>query len=298
MKKNGIKVALVLLFMFTIIPSISMAKSNESEITSQLNNIYTPENNKELENLFDEDVYNPSDEKQKIPYQEVPKIPDSKNVKSEQKERSIKSCQPVKPVKGGNTKAINSLATKENKARGTVLENVDESGEDLTPKVGDNEVRKEGEENPVDVRQFLTFQTKSGKTMHLIIDHSQNQENVQLLTEVGEQDLLNMIEGESDTKSKEEKVVRKEEPIKKEEPQKEKEKEKKSGVGLYIFIVLIMLVGIGVGYYFKVYKKREEDTIEDDEDYDELEDDYEYDKENDEKESIEDTEIIPEEDDF
>ena len=59
-----------------------------------------------------------------------------------------------------------------------------------------------------------------------------------------------------------------------------------------------MLVGIGAGYYFKVYKKREEDTIEDDEDYDELEDDYEYDKENDEKESIEDTEIIPEEDDF
>jgi len=49
MKKRGIKVALVLLFMFTIIPSISMAKSNESEITSQLNNIYTPENNKELE---------------------------------------------------------------------------------------------------------------------------------------------------------------------------------------------------------------------------------------------------------
>ena len=273
-----------------------MAKSNESEITSQLNNIYTPENNKELENLFDEDVYNPSDEKQKIPYQEVPKIPDSKNVKSEQKESSINLCQPVTPVKGGNTKAINSLATKENKARGTVLENVDESGEDLTPKVGDNEVRKEGEENLVDVRQFLTFQTKSGKTMHLIIDHSQNQENVQLLTEVGEQDLLNMIEG--DTKSKEEKEVRKEEHIKKEEPQKEKEKEKKSGVGLYIFIVLIMLVGIGAGYYFKVYKKREENAIEDDEDYDELEDDYEYDRENDEKESIEDTEIIPEEDDF
>ena len=59
-----------------------------------------------------------------------------------------------------------------------------------------------------------------------------------------------------------------------------------------------MLVGIGAGYYFKVYKKREENAIEDDEDYDELEDDYEYDRENDEKESIEDTEIIPEEDDF
>ncbi len=32
--------------------------------------------------------------------------------------------------------------------------------------------------------------------MHLIVDHSSNQDNVRLLTEVGEQDLLNMIESE------------------------------------------------------------------------------------------------------
>lgn len=44
--------------------------------------------------------------------------------------------------------------------------------------------------------------------MHLIVDHSENQENVQLLTEVGEQDLLNMIEGESEVKPKEEVVKR------------------------------------------------------------------------------------------
>lgn len=45
--------------------------------------------------------------------------------------------------------------------------------------------------------------------MHLIVDHSENQENVQLLTEVGEQDLLNMIEGESEVKPKEEVVKKK-----------------------------------------------------------------------------------------
>lgn len=45
-------------------------------------------------------------------------------------------------------------------------------------------------------RQFITFTTKSGKTMHLIIDHEKTSQNVSLLTEVVEQDLLNMIEGD------------------------------------------------------------------------------------------------------
>ena len=50
--------------------------------------------------------------------------------------------------------------------------------------------------------------------MHLIVDHSSNQDNVRLLTEVGEQDLLNMIESEDKN------TVKVEEP-KKEEVKKE-----------------------------------------------------------------------------
>ena len=300
MKKKRVGVALVLLLSLSIIPSLSMAKSNENEIKSQSSNIYTPEANKEFESLFDEDVYKPSGGNQKIPYQEVPKIPGENNVKNEQVERREKNTKPVKPVKGGNTKAINPLATKENKARGTVIENVDKKGQDITPKVDESQVKEENsnveeeKENPIDVRQFLTFQTKSGKTMHLIVDHSENQENVQLLTEVGEQDLLNMIEGESEIKPKEEEVVKKEEPVK-EEPKKEEKEEKKSGIGLYLFMGLVIAGVVGAGYYFKVYKKEEEDHFDDDEYYDELEDDYEYEG-NDEED--EDTEIIPEEDDF
>ena len=79
--------------------------------------------------------------------------------------------------------------------------------------------------------------------MHLIVDHSENQENVQLLTEVGEQDLLNMIEGESEVKPKEE-VVKKEEPVE-EKPKKEEKEEKKSGIGLYLFMGLI-IVGLSL----------------------------------------------------
>ena len=52
--------------------------------------------------------------------------------------------------------------------------------------------------------------------MHLIVDHSSNQDNVRLLTEVGEQDLLNMIESEDKNTIKVEEP--KKEEVKKEEP--------------------------------------------------------------------------------
>ncbi|MBL7574832.1 protein of unknown function [Peptoniphilus asaccharolyticus DSM 20463] len=288
MKKKRLGVALVLLLLLLSMPSISIAKSNENEIKNHSNDIYLPEKSKELESLFDEDVYKPSNESQKIPYQEVPKIQEN-NIKNEQVDKKEK---PSKLVKGGNTKAINPLATKENKARGTVIENVDKNGQDITPS-GDTEKDKE---NPVDVRQFLTFQTKSGKTMHLIVDHSENQENVQLLTEVGEQDLLNMIEGESEAKPKEE-VVKKEEPVE-EKPKKEEKEEKKSGIGLYLFMGLIIVGVMGAGYYFKIYKKNEEASFEDEQDYNELEDDYEFEGEDYNLEDKEDTEVIPDEDEF
>lgn len=292
MKKKRLGVALVLLLLLFSMPSISIAKSNENEIKNQSNDIYLPEKSKELESLFDEDVYEPSNESQKIPYQEVPKIQEN-NIKNEQVDKKEK---PSKLVKGGNTKAINPLATKENKARGTVIENVDKNGQDITPKVEGQTSRDEKKENPIDVRQFLTFQTKSGKTMHLIVDHSENQENVQLLTEVGEQDLLNMIEGESEVKPKEE-VVKKEEPVE-EKPKKEEKEEKKSGIGLYLFMGLIIVGVMGAGYYFKIYKKNEEASFEDEQDYNELEDDYESEGEDYDLEDKEDTEIIPDEDEF
>lgn len=292
MKKKRLGVALVLLLLLLSMPSISIAKSNDNEIKNQSNDIYLPEKSKELESLFDEDIYEPSNESQKIPYQEVPKIQEN-NIKNEQVDKKEK---PSKLVKGGNTKAINPLATKENKARGTVIENVDKNGQDITLKVEDQTSRDEKKENPIDVRQFLTFQTKSGKTMHLIVDHSENQENVQLLTEVGEQDLLNMIEGESEVKPKEE-VVKKEEPVE-EKPKKEEKEEKKSGIGLYLFMGLIIVGVMGAGYYFKIYKKNEEASFEEEQDYNELEDDYESEGEDYDLEDKEDTEIIPDEDEF
>lgn len=282
--KRGVAIAL-LLFTFTV-PATTFAMTNEGQIESQNESIYEPQK-EEFEKMLKDDVFTPS--KEEIPYQDVPRIPGNT---SEANKPSTNPPKKTPLVKGGNTKAVNNLATGENKARGSVIENVDRNGKDITPS-GDTEKDKE---NPVDVRQFLTFQTKSGKTMHLIVDHSSNQDNVRLLTEVGEQDLLNMIEGESEAKPKEE-VVKKEEPVE-EKPKKEEKEEKKSGIGLYLFMGLIIVGVMGAGYYFKIYKKNEEASFEDEQDYNELEDDYESEGEDYNLEDKEDTEVIPDEDEF
>ena len=256
--KRGVAIAL-LLFTFTV-PATTFAMTNEGQIESQNESIYEPQK-EEFEKMLKDDVFTPS--KEEIPYQDVPRIPGNT---SEATKPSNNPPKKTPLVKGGNTKAVNNLATQENKARGSVIENVDRNGKDITPS-GDTEKDKE---NPVDVRQFLTFQTKSGKTMHLIVDHSSNQDNVRLLTEVGEKDLLNMIESEDKNTIKVEEP--KKEEVKKEEPKTVPVKEeKKSGIGSFLIIALVIGGVIGAGYYFKVVKAKEdkmlEDFEEDDKDY-------------------------------
>ncbi|HGC7837850.1 TPA: CD1107 family mobile element protein [Streptococcus agalactiae] len=256
--KRGVAIAL-LLFTFTV-PATTFAMTNEGQIESQNESIYKPQK-EEFEKMLKDDVFTPS--KEEIPYQDVPRIPGNT---SEANKPSSNIPKKTPLVKGGNTKAVNNLATGENKARGSVIENVDRNGKDITPS-GDTEKDKE---NPVDVRQFLTFQTKSGKTMHLIVDHSSNQDNVRLLTEVGEQDLLNMIESEDKNTIKVEEP--KKEEVKKEEPKTAPVKEeKKSGIGSFLIVALVIGGVVGAGYYFKVVKAKEdrmlEDFEEDDEDY-------------------------------
>ncbi|HEO3782466.1 TPA: DUF4366 domain-containing protein [Streptococcus agalactiae] len=254
--KRGVAIAL-LLFTFTV-PATTFAMTNEGQIESQNESIYEPQK-EEFEKMLKDDVFTPS--KEEIPYQDVPRIPGNT---SEATKPSNNPPRKTPLVKGGNTKAVNSLATQENKARGSVIENVDRNGKDITPS-GNTEKDKE---NPVDVRQFLTFQTKSGKTMHLIVDHSSNQDNVRLLTEVGEQDLLNMIESEDKNTIKVEEP--KKEEVKKEEPTVVPVKEeKKSGIGSFLIIALVIGGVVGAGYYFKVVKAKEDKMLEDFEEDDE-----------------------------
>ena len=132
---------------------------------------------------------------------------------------------------------------------GTETNNINsEKKENNTEKSEDNAVYS------ADARQFITFKTKSGKIFHLIINHDEKSENVQLLTEVSEDDLLNMVE-----KKKEEKPV---EPapvvtVEKKEEKPPVKEEEASNLGMYLLIGLIAVSGVGGLLYYKKMKAKE-----------------------------------------
>ncbi|HHV3270280.1 TPA: CD1107 family mobile element protein [Streptococcus agalactiae] len=164
------------------------------------------------------------------------------------------------------------VASAPSKARASVVENKDNANKDYPIHYNDDKDKKETDKYSADARQFVTFQTKSGKTFHLIINHDEQSENVMLLTEVSEDDLLNMVEKKEKPKEEVKKIEETvpESEVKKEEPKKEE------GNGSYIFLGIIVLAVVGAGYYFKIYKKKQEDDdYDEDEEYDEFEDEYE-----------------------
>lgn len=145
------------------------------------------------------------------------------------------------------------VASAPSKARGTVTENKDNANKDYQIHHGDE---REVDMYSADARQFITFQTKNGKTFHLIINHDEDSENVMLLTEVSEDDLLNMVEKKETPKQE----ITKEEPVK--EEVKPEKKEEKSDLGTYILLALVVAGALGGGYYFKVVKKKEKEELE------------------------------------
>lgn len=214
----------------------------------------------------------------------------SKNTKSdenkESKEKEVRYPNKLTPKQAASNNSQNSttdsgkknvntnkgVASAPSKARASVTENKDNANKDYRVHHNDGKDNKETDKYSADARQFVTFQTKSGKTFHLIINHDEQSENVMLLTEVSEDDLLNMVEGKEKPKEEIKKI---EETEPKPEVKKEEPKAENKGNGLYIFLGLIIVAVIGGGYYFKIYKKNQEDDDEDEEEYDEFEDPYE-----------------------
>lgn len=159
----------------------------------------------------------------------------------------------------GTSKNVNTnkgVASTPSKARASVTGNKDNANKDYPIHHGDNKDSKENDKHSADARQFITFQTKNGKTFYLIINHDEDSENVMLLTEVSEDDLLNMVEKKEAPKQE----VVKEEPVK--EEVKPEKKDEKSNLGTYIILLLVVGGALGAGYYFKVVKKKEDKELE------------------------------------
>ena len=141
---------------------------------------------------------------------------------------------------GSQSDGINKgIPTVEGSAKAELIENVNNANQSYPIYHGESTGDESGKYF-ADARQFITFKTKSGKTFHLIINYDEEGQNVMLLTEVSEDDLLNMVEAKEKPKEEVKKIeevpppteATKEEPVK-DEPKK---KEESKGAGLYIFL--------------------------------------------------------------
>lgn len=209
---------------------------------------------------------------------EEPKKPEITVIKKEE-EKEVRYPNKLNAKEPENLKQSNAasngekvntnkgVASAPSKARASVTENKDNANQDYPIHHNSDKENKETDKYSADARQFITFKTKNGKTFHLIINHDEQGENVMLLTEVSEDDLLNMVEA----KEKPKEVV-KEEPVKQEKTEevKPEKKEEKSSTGTYILLALVTLGALGTGYYFKIAKKKEDkelEALEEDDDF-------------------------------
>ena len=164
-------------------------------------------------------------------------------------------------------------------------------------------------------KEFYTIQTASEKVFYLIIDRDGEEEMVYFLTEVTENDLLNVTANNSETLPKNSAALEsaipvtegalpnnngeqgtEEEPAEEptesgeeestEEPEPEPEKTEENPMATYIILGIVAVAAIGGGYYFKVVKKKKEEFL--DEDDDEEDEEEEYDDEEEEKDSEDD----------
>ena len=212
-------------------------------------------------------------EAEKQTEQETEQVQEKKEEKVLRFPNKLEAKEPPKnSIDNGNSSNNTGIATEPSIAKAQLIENVNNANGNYPIHHGDAEGEIK-DKYSADARQFITFKTKSGKTFHLIINHDEEGQNVMLLTEVSEDDLLNMVEVKEKPKEEIKKIEDTEikPEIKKEEPKIEESK----GGGSYIFLGIIVLAVVGAGYYFKIYKKKQEDDAEEDEEYDEFEDEYE-----------------------
>ena len=200
----------------------------------------------------------------------------------------------------GNTVSENSLAEqkKQAMAEASASEKAEESGEKEKSETG---------------KEFYTIQTASEKVFYLIIDRDGEEEMVYFLTEVTENDLLNVTADNSETLPKNSAALesaipvtegalpnnngeteKEEEPAEEsaedgeeentEEPEPEPEKTGENPMATYAILGIVAVAAIGGGYYFKVVRKKKEEFLDEDDDEDDEEEEYEDDGENEDNE--------------
>ena len=192
----------------------------------------------------------------------------------------------------GNTVSDNSLAEQKKQAMAEAAsEEKKESG---------------GKEKSETGKEFYTIQTASEKVFYLIIDRDGEEEMVYFLTEVTENDLLNVTTDNSETLPNNSAALESAIPVtegarpnnngeqeKEEKPTEEATEEgsgeaveepepepvKENPAATYIILGIAAIAAIGGGYYFKVVKGKKEEFLDEDDDGDDEEEEYDDDEE-------------------
>ncbi len=212
------------------------------------------------------------------------------NPESKEEEKIIDSlpenAEPTSPVSAFATITEDFFTD----STGTILNSFKEDGS----KKNTSKKKKSDISNVADIkeaaREFYTIETKSGKVFYLMIEKEKEAENkVYFLTEVSENDLLNVTEKESETLPKnsvalestlpiekeeeirkdnqKEETIEKEKQEKKVEKQNKQKKTKKSSMGIYFIVGVVGLAAI-LFYWKGYYKKKEafdEEILEEEE---------------------------------
>ena len=211
----------------------------------------------------------------------------------------------TKTDSSGNTVSGNSLSEQKKKAMAEA---------DAAEKEESGDKEKEKEQTGQG-KEFYTIQTASDKVFYLIIDRDGEEEMVYFLTEITENDLLNVTSDNSETLPKnsaalesaipteegalpnnngelpedteqaeenpegEENTENPEETEDTEEPEPEEKAKEPNPIISYILMGVLVIAFICGAYYFKVVRKKKEDFIEDEDEDEEDEEELENEEE-------------------
>lgn len=174
----------------------------------------------------------------------------------------------------------------------------------ITDKEG-QEIESSGTEEAEKGKEFYTIQTDTEKIFYLIIDKDGTQETVYFLTQISEDDLMDVAaEGSGAYQSNSntvdsaipnhatENTIQEPQDIT-QEPENENTEQietdetntaqEENPMAAYIFYGVIAVLVVLIGYYLKVYRKKKENFVDDEEDEEEIEE-WETEKETDDEE--------------
>jgi len=171
-------------------------------------------------------------------------------------ETAIENEPPAENPPTESEKKAPDGATPPYQATGNIVENVRQNNPDATG------------------LQFVVFKTASDKVFYLVIDFDKSSDNVYLLTEVGENDLLNFIEVEVDANGNPVTPPANSGNAQQTPGTQPEAPAQNNNIGLIVMVIAVLGIGGAAFYFFKSKKGSNKSLKASDFDFDDDEDEY------------------------